>query len=212
VAPPLISNVRRLVDRLARLPLVGRPLAASPAIELGRTAAPLADHVVIGGFGPVGRDVGAFLLDHGRDFVAIEMNPVTVREFSAKGIPIFFGDFSNPLVLEEAGISRARAFVVAAPDVAAVHRAVRVARAINPRLVIVARTKYRTIAADILKAGATEVVEEEFETALEMVARIARTLDLERGTVADHMASQRLERYGGEGAPRPETEGDRAAD
>jgi CPA2 family monovalent cation:H+ antiporter-2 len=196
VAPPLIGQVRRIVDELARLPLLGQPLVARAGEELTRAAAPLSGHIVIAGFGPVGRDVATFLLDHGVEFVVIELNPTTVKDFSSKGIPIFFGDFSNALVLEEAGIERARAFIVTAPDVAAVYSAVRVARALKPDLPIVARTKYRALAADILNAGATEVVEEEFETALEIVARLGKSLELERRVVADHMASQRLERYG----------------
>jgi len=195
VAPPLIANVRAIVDVLARTPRVGKGLAGGADASLAAHASGLKDHIVIGGFGPVGRDIATFLLDHGVEFVAIELNPKTVTDLQAAGISIFFGDFSNPTVLEEAGIERARAFIVAAPDIAAARRAVRIARDLNPQLMIVARTKYRTTVTPMLAAGANEVIEEEFETAIEMVARLTRVLGLSRATVADHIEGQRLERY-----------------
>ena len=198
VAPPLIANVRRIVAALAWLPGLGRSLTAGADAALGERAGRLSGHVVIGGFGPVGRDVAMFLLDNGAEFVVIDLNPKTVRDFAKQHLPIFFGDFANPTVLEEAGIERAAAFAVTAPDVEAVRHAVRVARELNPTIRIVARTKYRGLADAILRAGANEVVEEEFETALEMVARIAKTLSIDRKAVAERMASQRLERYGRE--------------
>jgi CPA2 family monovalent cation:H+ antiporter-2 len=207
VAPPLIANVRAIVDLLARTPRVGRRLAAPAGAELAATAKELDCHVVIGGFGPVGREVATFLLDHGRPFVAVELNPKTVKELAGAGIPIFYGDFSNPTVLEEAGIERAHAFVVAAPDIAATRRAVRIARGLNPKLLIVARTKYRATVPAIRKDGADEVVEEEFETAIEMVARLTRVLGLSRATVAEHIEGQRLERYALSPAPGPREEG-----
>lgn len=195
LAPPLIANVRSIVAALARVPLLGRAVAAGAEPALARAAAALEDHVVIAGFGPVGRDVAQFLLDHGIEFVAIELNPRTVLEYKSKGIAIYFGDASSRVVLGEAGLARARALVVAMPDAVAVRRAVAIGRGLAPRAVIVARTKYRMDVESVVRAGADEVVEEEFETALEMVVRLMRALDIPRRVVAEQMAGQRLERY-----------------
>lgn len=205
LAPPLIANVRRIVDLLARaLPGgLGKKLAGASDERLAAAAGALSGHVIICGFGPVGRDVAMFCLDHGVGFVAIELNPKTVKEFSEKGIRIFFGDFSNAVVLEQAGVAHARALVVAAPDTPSAVRAIRTALGLHPGLEVVARTKYRGDVEKILAAGAKEVVEEEFETALEMVARLSKGLALPRAVVAEHMAGQRLERYGLEDAAPP---------
>jgi CPA2 family monovalent cation:H+ antiporter-2 len=195
LAAPLIANVRGIVGALARIPLAGRLFAARAEPALARAAAPLEGHVVIAGFGPVGRDVAQFLLDHGIEFVAIELNPRTVAEYRAKGISIYFGDASSRVVLAEAGLTRARALVVAMPDVVAARRAVAIGREIAPGLVLVARTKYRADVESFVRSGADEVVEEEFETALEMVVRLMRALEIPRRVVAERMAGQRLERY-----------------
>jgi CPA2 family monovalent cation:H+ antiporter-2 len=195
VAPPLIANVRGVLDALARLPLVGRAIAGGAEADLGRAARDKRDHVVIVGFGPVGRDVAQFLLDHGIDFVVIELNPGTVREFRERGIDIYFGDATNRTVLAEAAVDRARALVVAIPDPATAKRTVRAARALNAKLPIVARTKYRADADAFARLGAGEVVEEEFETAREMVLRLACAVGIPRRLAIERMAGQRLERY-----------------
>jgi CPA2 family monovalent cation:H+ antiporter-2 len=195
LAPPIIANVRTVTAAIARVPLFGRAVAAPVEPGLASAAAELKDHVIICGFGPVGRDVAQFLLDNGIDFVVLELNPRTVREFRERGFQIYFGDASSRVVLHEAGIERARALVVAMPDALAARRIVAIGRAINPGLLIAARTKYRNNVESLVRDGADEVVEEEFETALEMVVRIMRALEIPRRIVAERMAGQRLERY-----------------
>lgn len=195
VAPPLIANVRAIVGRLAAIPLLGRAFETRAEPALKKDAAALSNHVIIGGFGPVGRDVAQVLFDHGIEFVIVELNPRTVRDFKEKGFAIYFGDCANRVVLEEAGIRRARALVLAMPDAKAARRAARLARALNPKIVIVARTKYRLEVETFIREGADEVVEEEFETALEMVVRLMSALEIPRRIVAERMAGQRLERY-----------------
>ncbi len=191
VAPPLISNVRAIVDRLARVPGLGRALSGDPADDrLKETSVKLAKHLVVCGFGPIGREVATFARNHALDYVTIELNPKCVEEFGLKGEPIFFGDFANPRVLEHAGIERARALVIAAPDIEATHRAVKIARSMNPGLLIVARTKYHGQAAALVAGGANEVIEEEFETAVELVARLGRAFQLSRSTCVEDMAAQ----------------------
>ncbi len=187
VAPPIIGGVRRIVDLLARVPGFGRALSGDPEPRLAGHSAALRDHLVICGFGLLGREVAGFAKAQGLPYAVLELNPRTVEEHSARGEPIFFGDFSNPRVLEHAGIERARALVVAAPDMDAARRAVRLARADNPKLFIVVRSRYQATEAALKAGGADEVVVEEFETALEMVARLGRAFGIPRFVAWEEM-------------------------
>jgi CPA2 family monovalent cation:H+ antiporter-2 len=189
VAPLLIANVRAIVDGLARLPVLSAVLAPETR-ALAESGKGHAQHVIICGYGPIGRDVAVFAGQHGMDYVAIELNPRTVQEHAGKGVPIFYGDFSNARVLEHAGIDRARALVVTAPDMAAGHRAVKLARALNPDLLIVARTRYQGQAEGLLRDGANEVIEEEFETAVEVVARLGHVFNISRRVCVEDMIEQ----------------------
>ncbi len=216
-APPLIGVARRIADAVApRLPVIvprrlrRRPEMPGPSprtedealrVEAGRHEG----HVVIVGFGPIGRDVAAFLLDSGVPFVATELNPATVRDFRAAGVPVFFGDGTSETVLREAGVPRAKAVLVTVPDVHTSERVVEAARRLSARVLIVARTKYRAHVEAMMRRGADACVEEEFETAFEMVVRLARALDLPRRRVASVMTALRLERYAREGTVHDRT-------
>lgn len=194
-APLLIAWTRRIVSALGRVPGLARAVRPAAEEELEAAGKQLEGHVIICGLGPVGRDIAAFLLDSRVPFIALELNPMTVRELRASGLPTFFGDASQPIVLHEAGLDRARALVVTSPDAASTERIVRVARAASPQAKIFARTKFRADVPRMAAAGADEVIEEEFETAIEIVVRLGRTLKIPRRVVAREMADLRIERY-----------------
>jgi monovalent cation:H+ antiporter-2, CPA2 family len=60
------------------------------------------------------------------------------------------------------------------PDITATLQIVTMARAQNPTLEIIARTRYVTEAGPLYRAGVKTVVVEEFETSLEIVEQILR--------------------------------------
>jgi CPA2 family monovalent cation:H+ antiporter-2 len=62
--------------------------------------------------------------------------------------------------------------VVAISDPASTRRIVQVARRGNPRLHILVRTRYAAEVEDLLKLGANEVIPEEFETSIEIFAKV----------------------------------------
>jgi len=193
IAPLLIANVRRVLDGLARLPVVGPGIGGESKADAETEAHGLTGHLVLCGFGPIGREVEKFARKHSVPHVVIELNPKTVKEAGARGVPIFFGDFANPRVLEHAGIRQARAFVVTAPDTETVRRAIQHARTINPEILIVARARYHGQATALVKDGATDVVEEEFQTAVELVARLGLAFGFSRPIAVEDMMEQKRE-------------------
>jgi CPA2 family monovalent cation:H+ antiporter-2 len=102
----------------------------------------------------------------------IEANPETVRRELAAGEPIFFGDASHQGVLRCAGADRARALIIVISDPGAVLRIVRAARALNPELFIAVRVRYAGEVDLLRENGADEVIAEEFEALIELVARV----------------------------------------
>jgi CPA2 family monovalent cation:H+ antiporter-2 len=118
-------------------------------------------HVIIGGFGPLGRRLGQDLEEDGVRYVVVELNPQTVREAATSGQPAVLGDVGTVEVLESAGISRASALAITVSDDLAATRAVSVARRAAPGLFIVARvsTVFRVAAAR--EAGADLVLPDE---------------------------------------------------
>ncbi len=173
LTPFLIALAPRAADALSRLPLPGRwkyGTAESRAIPPGVQQ----DHLIIAGFGVNGRNLARAARVAGIPYVIIEMNPDTVRQEKAAGTPILFGDAGQEMVLRHAGIETARVLVAAVSDPAATRRIVRLARALNPKVHLIARTRFVQEVKPLYELGADEVVPEEFETSVEIFTLVLR--------------------------------------
>lgn len=135
-------------------------------------AKPALRHVVIAGFGPVGRHLAARLSLQQISYTVIELNPNTVKRQSQLGKSIVYGDVTTPEVLESAGMRRADAFVLTIPDDDASHRAIAIARQLAPGVFIACRTSYLSGAFRAYEAGADHAVVEEVVTADAMEKQI----------------------------------------
>ncbi|MCS7051343.1 MAG: cation:proton antiporter, partial [Thermomicrobium sp.] len=149
---------------LLELPL--RLFARQPVLREADASVPSRQyrmHVVIAGYGRAGREVGRVLQRRRFRYIVIDRDPVLVRELRRRGIETVYGDVANEQVLLAAGTPTARVFVVAVPDAFAAETAVRLARALNPSLDIIARADRRAFVTRLVEAGATEVVHPSFE-------------------------------------------------
>src|SRR5881398_1509832 len=163
--PALLDGLERLIP-LDRLLPGFRPQALTPVGE------PLTDHVIVAGYGLNGRNLAAALRSIRAPYLIVELNAQTVRQARARGEPAFYGDATREEILRGLGAERARMLVVAISDPAATRRMVRVARALNPRIHIIARTRYVVEMPELTRLGADVVIPEEFETSIEIFARV----------------------------------------
>jgi CPA2 family monovalent cation:H+ antiporter-2 len=140
----------RTIDPLERLALSIRPLAnwlerLSP-IDPDRADAPareLRDHVVLVGYGRVGREIGRTLKQAHIPFVVIEQNAEYVERLRQQGVPAIRGDAANERVLDHASLAAARMLVAAVPDAFQARRMLDHARKVNPAIDSVVRTHSR---------------------------------------------------------------------
>jgi voltage-gated potassium channel len=123
--------------------------------RMERTIARLHDHVIICGWGRVGRASAAHLADNKQSVVVIDRDPTRLEDIP---YPYVLGDIGGDDVLIAAGIARARALVAALADDADNVYATLSARALRPDLVIVARARSEGSAPKLYRAGADEVV------------------------------------------------------
>jgi monovalent cation:H+ antiporter-2, CPA2 family len=156
-----------LVRGLQLVPLAGR-FFEEPA-EPSADAAPAERHAVVCGYGRVGRQLVDALERRNVPFVVIEYHPSQVTELRARGVPVIFGDASNPGVLDHAQLDTARLVAALVPDPGATELIVRRARAQNPRVDIVARARDAEQIERLRELGAREVVQPEFEAGVEVI-------------------------------------------
>lgn len=199
-SPFLVSSAPKLGVWLARLP--GMRSFHARAVMREEDVQSLGDHVIIAGFGLNGRNLASALQNLEFPYVVLEMNPDTVQAGRRDGTPIFFGDCSRAETLRKLRIDAARGLVLAISDPQAVRQAVQIARHENPRLHIIARTKYLTEIDALRALGADEVVAEEFETSLEVLAltlRLFETPDQAIDRVIAHFRSNEYQALRNEG-------------
>jgi len=129
-------------------------------------------HVVIAGYGPMGRCIADKLDEMGIPFTIVELNPATVKEQSHHGMPIIFGDVGNVRVLESAGITDADALVLTIPDEEASLRACVAARRRVPDIFIATRARVVSKQAGFVEVGADNVTVDEIAAAEAMLAAV----------------------------------------
>src|ERR1041384_6591609 len=197
--PALLDGLERLVPLDPLLPGL-RPGAIAVADQ------PLTDHVIVAGYGLNGRNLTAALRSIRAPYLIVELNAQTVQQARARGEPAFYGDAAREEILRALGAERARMLVVAISDPAATRRMVRVGRSLNARLHIIARTRYVTEIPELGRLGADVVIPEEFETSIEIFARVLAHYNVPPSDIArlaDQIRSSHYEALrGGDGAGR----------
>ena len=123
----LARKLEQRVDPLAELPMT---------VEQKK----LTGQVVIVGYGRVGGRIGEALTARGIPFVVAEQNRETVEDLRKQGIPAVSGDASEPVVLIQAHVARARMLVIATPDTLQTRQMIETARTLNPSIRIIVRT------------------------------------------------------------------------
>jgi CPA2 family monovalent cation:H+ antiporter-2 len=147
----LARLMERRTDRLAELP-------HSFTTEM------LTGHVLIVGYGRVGRRIGEALTAARIGIVVAEQNREVVDRLRSQGIAAVSGNAGDPAVLIQAHVARARALVIATPDAAAAQAMIDVAQKLRPGILCVVRTHSDDEAAlirSLIKEGSVLMGEEE---------------------------------------------------
>jgi voltage-gated potassium channel len=119
--------------------------------EIGR----MSGHVIICGWGRVGRASAQYLGALGRHIVVIDRDPVRLEGIQH---PTVTGDVTDDRILEAAGVARARALIAALDTDAGNVYVTLSARALRPDLVIIARARTESSKPKLLRAGANRAV------------------------------------------------------
>jgi monovalent cation:H+ antiporter-2, CPA2 family len=163
-------------------PSIGMPAEAAPSAPATPTptkavhddfkATTLQNHVVIVGFGNIGRWIGESLISAGVPLFVIDERDEIVARLRAAGIEAVAA--SAPPALEVANLPTAHALMVAVPEPFEAGQIVAQARAANPHLYIIAHAHSDTESEYLSNLGATTVVEGARDIADTMVSRLPR--------------------------------------
>lgn len=128
----------------------------------------LRDHVIIAGYGRVGRFVARVLHRLGRPFAIVDLDQAAVTEAQAAGFTVLYGDAAAEAVMEAAGIRGARLAILTIPDAVTMRLAVGQIRRLNPEVHIVSRVASAEQLEELGRLGVYEAVQPEMEAGLEL--------------------------------------------
>jgi len=132
--------------------------------------------VVLIGYGRVGSHIGSLICGRGEGLTVIEDQKDMAAAAREAGATVIVGDATKESILRQAGLDTASTLLIAIPEGVEAGAIVRRARAINPKLVIVARAHSDEEVADLVRRGADHVVMAERVTASRMAERAMLTL------------------------------------
>ncbi len=192
IAPFLIDAAGRLGGQMARGDWTHK---AKSIHEIAVAGFALESHVILCGYGRTGRQIGEFLAAEGIPFLALDVDPHQIKAVAPTGGRILFGNADRSEVLQAAGLTRARAVVVAYPDVHSAERVLRLVRATRADIPIIVRTPDDTDMARLKAAGATEVIPEVLEGSLMIAAETLVQLGIPVERAMTQVRAVRAQRY-----------------
>jgi CPA2 family monovalent cation:H+ antiporter-2 len=195
IATPLLIQAahgitKRMTGKASRHATVKK--TAEGAAELGS----IEGHVMIVGYGLNGQNLARVLRESGIPYQVLELDPELVSRGKMVGEPISFGDGTRTDILEQMQIGQARVLVIAISDPAATARVVSQARRIRQDINIIVRTRYVAEIERLYRLGANQVIPEEFETSVEIFARVLQEYHIPRNVIALQVDLIRKEHYG----------------
>ncbi len=184
------------------LPTAARWLAAWLAPDRYRPVGPEIDelqdiegHVVIAGYGRVGRTVAALLARRSIPYVALDMDKEVTRKARTRGEPVFFGDATRADVLERLNMMNAAAVLITLDDPRAAALSLNSVQMNWSEIPVFVRARDAEHAEWLEMHGVVNVVPETFESSLQLAARILNTLGTPEDVVRQIVEEIREEGY-----------------
>lgn len=190
VATPFVSSLITPLYKLKKRVFKGEPLQT---VNLPATG--LKDHVVIAGGGRVGQHIANVLRELHIPFVMVELNHQRMEECKAAGLPVIFGDISQPVVLAAARVTRAKLMLITIPSIIVSQSIVKGTRRLQPALHIVARTAGVEQMKTLYQDGVSTVILPELEAGLEIARQALVHLQIPTTVIQHYTEAVRQQLY-----------------
>jgi CPA2 family monovalent cation:H+ antiporter-2 len=154
---------------------------------------PYRDHVVLCGYGRVGKYIGRALEMARIPFVVVDYNNAAIAALKVKGIPVVYGDPADKNVLDFAQVDYAKAIIIAIPDRHTQELVIGHAQTLNRRIKIICRTHHEEDQKHLKSLGVDAVIQPEFEAALSIVERLLPSFGVDESDVAGKISRLKIE-------------------
>jgi len=169
--------------------------ASAPLKNLEQKTRDLNNHVIIAGFGQVGRMVAKLLEAEDINYIALDINEKVVDEEEDSGFHVCKGDIAQLDTLKSVGADRALSIIIATDNQVTIKKALRVISANFPGLEVVVRTKDLRASTELYEAGATMIIPSDYEIGLQLGGAVLRSIGVSEYEVNRIKAQFRIGNY-----------------
>jgi CPA2 family monovalent cation:H+ antiporter-2 len=195
ITPILFQSASPIADLLLKSSSLQKWLTRWESPQEVWVEGEMQNHVVVAGYGRVGQVVVNILRQQGYGVLVLENNEATVQTLRHQQIPYVLGDADSEQILAKADLTQAVALAITLPDPMGTRLLLRNALTIAPELHVIARA-HRTGEIDSLtQGGAHEVVQPEFEAALELGTHLLKMFGKAPQEIQQTMERIRHDRY-----------------
>lgn len=152
---------------------------------------PTSGHIVIAGMGRVGQLLACVFRKQGIPYLGIEQDALLVYKLRSQGEPVSYGDAAKTELLHKLHTESAQVLIVTMDQPTAAIHTVQTTRARYPHLPILVRSRDEQHAAALKQAGATAVVPETLEAALQLSAFALQALGLPETQINNLLEQER---------------------
>jgi CPA2 family monovalent cation:H+ antiporter-2 len=193
LTPIVFMYSNQIVMRLASSDWLLQSVAMT---TIARRTISIESHVIICGFGRSGQNLARLLELEKIPYFALDLDPDRVRQATAAGQNVAYGDAARLQSLAAAGMTRASALVISYQDTPSALRILNIVRTHAPKLPVIVRTIDDSDIERLRSAGATEVVPEAIEGSLMLASHALALVGVPMRRVLRRVQDQRDARYG----------------
>jgi CPA2 family monovalent cation:H+ antiporter-2 len=194
IATPLIGKNHMLYYAWYRF--LGRfwpKLFDEKTIHMDTSAALLRDHIIICGYGRVGKYIGRAFDMAAVPYVVVDYNHTLTEDLARSGIRVVYGDPADKDVLTAANTGLAKAVIIAIPDLHSQKMIIANALTLNRRIKIICRTHHEEDQKDLKSLGVSVVVQPEFEASVSIVSTLLSEMGLSGQDISGKIIRLKIE-------------------
>jgi CPA2 family monovalent cation:H+ antiporter-2 len=188
VSPLLIRHSERLTQWLLRMLPAGdgHPEWRPPEPDMHRR-----DHVIVGGFGRIGRVLADLLEENSIPYIAIDNSVSAVEQAQMRGHNVLYGNSANLPLLRSCHIDTAQLAVLTFGSLQQARDMIEQMRAVGITTPIIVRCHEQGHVRELLSLGANRVVPEMQEASLSIGGQMLELLGIDPSLVRRQLAARR---------------------
>lgn len=195
ITPFILQFAPKLLDWIEEKWDLSSILEKSQKIKEIAEELPQQNHIIVCGYGRVGKNLVRLLQSHNYSVVVIDQSEQALQELRKNNIPYLYGNAASLHVLETAGVDRATSMAIALSDPMSTRLCLKRSLEFSPNLdVIVIADRDKDIEL-LYQLGAKEVVQPEFEASLELSTHLLTRMGLPENKIKQEMQEIRQHQY-----------------